>query len=162
LEGHLDKGIRTKPVTGNKFLAISLELELLTVILTDQVANPTLCKTNAGPQLGRELPLEFLWCCINFLGFSIGRVVAIMTILSGRTMFGGLVALGVRAEWGVEEGGCGWVDGARHEHESFRKDVGGKAKDGVAVYTRMFKVDTGGSIRTDDNLELQKSNRLEC
>lgn len=59
LERHLNERVRAEPMAGNKILAISFKLQCLTVVLTDQVAQPRLCEPDSDTDLGCERPHEF-------------------------------------------------------------------------------------------------------
>ena len=48
LERHLHESIWTEPMTRNKALSIRLKLQRLTIILTDQIAQPRLREPNSG------------------------------------------------------------------------------------------------------------------
>lgn len=59
LEGHLDEGIRAEAVAGDEVLAISPELERLTIVLAYQITYPRLGEPNTPANLGKQLPLQF-------------------------------------------------------------------------------------------------------
>lgn len=67
LERHLHKRIGAHPMVHNEVLPISLELQRLTVVLANQVAQPRLCKPDSDSQGRRKLPLELLRCRVNGL-----------------------------------------------------------------------------------------------
>jgi hypothetical protein len=145
LESHLNKGIGTDTMTGDEILPISLELQRLTVILADQVAQSCLCKSNTRAQLGRKLPLQLLWRGVNTL-VRIGTVAWLPT--------GRLVGLGVLGQFSVEEGGCGWVYRPSEEHETFSEDVGSEPEHCVPIDAGVLKVDPSCPVSTYDDLQL--------
>jgi hypothetical protein len=69
LECHLHEGVGAEPVASDEVLAISLELQSLTVVLADEITQAGLSEANACTQLGGELPFEFLGCGVDELGF---------------------------------------------------------------------------------------------
>lgn len=168
---------------GDKLFAVRLELQVLTVVLADQVADPPFRKADAGPELWDQVPLELfgrgIQGAIDLVGFlptvldsclsgvgvvglrvagvvmvgEDGVVVMELTFVMLGVMFG-FVRLCVRGEFGVEEGRGGGVDGARHEHQAFGEDVGRESEDGVAVDAGVFKVDSGGTVGAYDDLKL--------
>ena len=46
------------------------------------------------------------------------------------------------------------VDGTSEQHQPLREDIGGKSQDCMSIHARMLKVDTSGTIGTDDDLQL--------
>jgi hypothetical protein len=63
LECHLHKCVRAEAVRRDKRLSITAELDHSTIVLADQVTEPSFSKTNANAQLWRALknPFKLLW-----------------------------------------------------------------------------------------------------
>lgn len=108
-------------MTRNEVLAISLELEGLTVVLADQITQPCLCKSNPRPQLRIQHPFELLGCGID----EVRRLfVGSIALVTGR-----FVGAGERREWSVKEGGRGGIYGSSEKHKAFGKDICGESID---------------------------------
>ena len=101
-------------MAGDEILAISFELQRLTVILANQIAQPRLCEPNADAQLRSELPLQFLRCCVDG---ERGRW--------GERFFPSrwLVRFGMRRERGVKQSWSRRVDRPSEEHETFSENI---------------------------------------
>ena len=67
LECHLYKGVGRESVSGDERLAVALELERLTIVLTDQVGDPRLGESYSSLELGREFPSELFGCKLEVL-----------------------------------------------------------------------------------------------
>jgi hypothetical protein len=111
---HLHECIGTEAVACDEILPVALELQRLTVILTNQVAQPRLRELDAHSQLRRQVPLELLRCRID------GLVAFDDCILTATRR---LIRSSIWGKLGVEEGGSGWIDGTCEEHQSFGVDV---------------------------------------
>lgn len=59
LECHLNESVGRKSMPGDEVLAVSSKLQCLTVVLTDQVGDPSLGESNAGAEFRCQLPLQF-------------------------------------------------------------------------------------------------------
>lgn len=60
LKSHLDESIRTEPMPLDEIAAISLKLQSLRIVLTDEVGDSGLCVAYTGSDFGCEPPFELL------------------------------------------------------------------------------------------------------
>jgi len=70
LKRHLHIGIGAKPMLCDELLPVSLKFQPLAIVLTNQVTDPPLRISYRRPQLGDQMPFEFLWGRVDvLLGF---------------------------------------------------------------------------------------------
>ena len=67
LESHLNKGVGRESMSSDKRLPVSLELERLTVVLTDQIGDSGFCKTHPRFEFRGKLPSELFRLKFKFL-----------------------------------------------------------------------------------------------
>jgi hypothetical protein len=126
----------------NEITSISLELQGVDIVLTDQIRDPSLGISDPGRYLGGKFPFQLLWRCfeigslsISLLGFRLGP-------------------FGMGGEFSFEQRRCGGIDSLGVKEYELCVDVCGVSQDSVTVFTCMLEIDSSFSIRADDDLEL--------
>lgn len=61
----------------DKSAPISLELESLTIVLTNEVGDPCFSISHTGSQLRCQSPFELLWGCLDVLFGLVGWLAAV-------------------------------------------------------------------------------------
>lgn len=141
-------------MAGDEVFTITLELESLTVVLTNQIAQPRFGETNARTYLRGEGPFEFLGGGIDSVTWRRWRSVC--------SSPWGFVRFRIRRKFGLEHGGCSRVDRACKEHEPFGKDIGREPEYGVTINARVLEVDAGGAVGANNELQLCKFMFMFC